>query len=571
MYKFRVNKLTLNSTSGAKDIDLKSLNIIIGPNNSGKSKLLKEVSSVLAGEDENIDIIEDLKFSFPENKETFIKSYDIRNKISIDLNNNHVLRVYSNKNVQSVDSNMSFESRFSRDVTYIDSFWEENLDSILENKNNTDFFRIFGQLFYQYLGTEEKLLMSNKQKNYGLDSQQLNFLSSIKFNKRVLKELSDYTKEMFNKDLYLDTETLGESVVFRVGEDFEFIRKSAREEVEIVNKLINYKMLDGQGDGIKSFVSTYLSMANQEKDVVLIDEPENSLHPPLARKIGEMIGNLSNKNKQIFISTHSADIIKGILSMTSDVNIIRITQPIDGQNNITLVNKNDIEEIITDPMLRVTRVIEGLFAEKVVITESESDELVYQELISTVGKGRSLYFTHGHGKQTLYKIAELYKNIGVDYALVFDFDLIRKKDDVKKILKLIGINETNKDKITTFLYNIRESIHNSIDSEGLNEEEKEKERKKIREEVYKKQGLNYFEGENLEGLTMLIEFFTENKVHILQTGELETTLEPLGIEYSKNKSKWIINAINKINILEEEDIRKIETIYKFLNQISKLD
>lgn len=571
MYKFKINKFSLNSGEGSKAINLKKLNIIIGPNNSGKSKLLKELSNILSGERRDIDIIADIDFKLPVTKEMFIESYKIRNKISKDYHNSTILRVYSNKNMQTSDPNISLESRFSRDMVYIDDFWEEHLDNIIQNQEENEFFRIFGQMFYQYLGTEEKLLMSNKQKNYGVDSQQINFLSSIRFNEKALKSISSYTKEMFNKDIYLDTETLGGNLSFRVGKDFDFIRKSTRAEIKILNSLRDYKMLDEQGDGIKSFVTTYLTMSNQEKDVILIDEPENSLHPPLARKMGEMIGKLSNDDKQLFISTHSAEVIKGILSRTDDVNIIRITQPEEAENTVTLVKESTIKEIIEDPMLRVSRVIEGLFSEKVVITESEADELIYEELISKIGEINGLFFVHGHGKQTIYKIANLYKEIGVDYAMVFDFDLIRVKDDVKKVLNLANISQKQKDYITSFLQEIRDSVVNSLDTTEMDDDKKEKAQKNKRDEVYKKKGLGYFQGEEYKQLLEVLELFKENKIHVLKTGELETTLESLGIEYSKNKNKWIIEAINRINTLTLEEIQEKEQLYEFLIPITKIN
>jgi len=51
------------------------------------------------------------------------------------------------------------------------------------------------------------------------------------------------------------------------------------------------------------------------------------LHPPLARQLGELIAEAQAEDRSIFVATHSVEILKGILSKSQDVNVIRITQP----------------------------------------------------------------------------------------------------------------------------------------------------------------------------------------------------------------------------------------------------
>ena len=90
-------------------------------------------------------------------------------------------------------------------------------------------------------------------------------------------------------------------------------------------------MLDDQGDGLKSFVSTFLSLNHKEQDILLLDEPEAFLHPPLARRLGEMIGDFQNEDRIIFVATHSVEVLKGILTKNQDVNVIRINRSENGK------------------------------------------------------------------------------------------------------------------------------------------------------------------------------------------------------------------------------------------------
>lgn len=50
MYKFKINNINVNSPNGNTVIEPKKINVIVGPNNSGKSRLLKEIRNYLAGD-----------------------------------------------------------------------------------------------------------------------------------------------------------------------------------------------------------------------------------------------------------------------------------------------------------------------------------------------------------------------------------------------------------------------------------------------------------------------------------------------------------------------------------------
>ena len=47
MYKFKIDKIVVNTTDGPTDIVPKKINVLVGPNNSGKSRFLKESRNYL--------------------------------------------------------------------------------------------------------------------------------------------------------------------------------------------------------------------------------------------------------------------------------------------------------------------------------------------------------------------------------------------------------------------------------------------------------------------------------------------------------------------------------------------
>ena len=262
------------------------------------------------------------------------------------------------------------------------------------------FINRYGPLFVNYLGTEEKLLMCKKQTKYGFQDGNTNFLSEVQFNFDVLKKLSDNTKFLFSRDVYLDRYSWGSEIVFRVGDNFDFIRNADRENSDVELKLQDYNTLDDEGDGLKSFITNYLALNINDKNILLLDEPESFLHPPLARQLGKIIGESATDDKQIFISTHSADLLRGIMSSGCELNIIRITR--DGDtNDINQITRAEINSIIMDPSLSSSDILAGLFSEKIYISEAENDEEFYQFLHDKVNLLDTAFFTHAKNKQQL--------------------------------------------------------------------------------------------------------------------------------------------------------------------------
>lgn len=66
MYKFNINKIVVNTSEGTKDIVPKTINVFVGPNNSGKSRFLKELRDYLSGDERDIKIIKNIEYSYPE-------------------------------------------------------------------------------------------------------------------------------------------------------------------------------------------------------------------------------------------------------------------------------------------------------------------------------------------------------------------------------------------------------------------------------------------------------------------------------------------------------------------------
>lgn len=594
MYNFKIKQIITNNGTA---IIPKSINIIIGPNNSGKSQFLKDIKNSLSSHNylnkKNI-AIRDMEYILPKNKEEFISRYNLHSKIFSNSDNQYYIRNYSgiyNNNIivsnpasnyldtGNISITPNWEIDLQRQITNFDHFIC-NDEKIIEGENYPqnaiihneryieieengkkvrktiagsegplyeekgasikNFINLYGNLFFNYLGTEEKLLMCKRQKQYGLQDHNTNFLSEVQFNSKLLDELSNYTKTMFNKDIYLDRFSWGESILFRVGDNFNFIRNAKRNDNEAEIKLKDYNALDNEGDGIKSFVTNYIALNMNDKNILLLDEPESFLHPPLAKQLGEIIAKSSSENKQIFISTHSADLLKGILSVNKDVNIIRITRDKEF-NQFNLLKKEAIEQIISNPMLLSSNILNGLFCEKVYICEAESDEEFFQSLHDKINLYDNAFFTHGKNKQTLKDISKIYNTLSIPNYRIYDFDIL-KDEDFNKALNTF-INEQDKNKYIE----IRKKINEVL-----------------KEESYANGGINDIKEDELRNMAInMFNDLKKSKIIILEYGCLESTLDDLGIKYTKNKNKWFEKAIGLV-YESSNDIIESSNIYKWI-------
>lgn len=540
-------------------------------------------------------IIQKMEYELPESMEVFIERYKIKEKIYTSSNGQTYLRNYSGLRNLKFEANSSINNYLDHGNIGLPSNWKENLEEQLEGlkrkitydekilkqgnfspkaviyhenyvvdevdgekvridisgdeepvyideKNNIEnFINLYGELFFNYLGTEEKLLLTKAQKRYGLLDDNTNFLSEIQFSTKLLKKLSGYTKKMFKKDIYLDRYLWGEKILFRVGESFDFIRNANREDSEVEYELRKFKTLDDEGDGIKNFVTSYLTLNLNDKNILLLDEPESFLHPPLAKQLGEIIGESATNEKQIFISTHSVELLKGIMGSCNDVNIIRITR--EGNiNRISQLEEEELNKILYDPLLVSSNILNGLFCKKIYICEAESDEEFYRNIHDKVNLLDSCLFVHGRCKQDLKDIAKMYDELKIKNIRIYDFDILRDADFTRAIKNL---QQENREKYI--------NIKNKINEE------------KLKKEDYHSQGIRKISNTKLkEDLKQMLKELKENGIIILKNGTLETNLEDMGVEYTgNNKDKWIKKAIHFINISDKEDIKK-SYVYKWI-------
>jgi len=109
-------------------------------------------------------------------------------------------------------------------------------------------------------------------------------------------------------------------------------------------------------DGTSNVISLIVSLYFDDSRYLFIEEPERNIHPSLLSKVVDMIGEAS-KNKQIFVTTHSPEILKymnlnDVLFISKDEGgFSKISKPINNETLAPFIEELGIDKIFIDNYL----------------------------------------------------------------------------------------------------------------------------------------------------------------------------------------------------------------------------
>lgn len=591
-YKFHINGITLkNGTQFLPSI----LTVIVGPNNSGKSRFIKDLSTKLTHPTQfgQVKIIESCTINMPTTLNELRDSYEVeRYKGDHDQWTSRAINPsLKNETIINHGSGKSFVPPFAEFEIFND-MW--NPDQIVQS---------FGWQLHAYLGTDTRLSLVNDSDSPN-DQHQKNNLLQILYSagRKPEAAIREIVKKVFNKDIILDYSSL-KRLKYRVGNDLSIIPSDPREAKFFLEK---EEILDDQGDGIRSFVGIITALLILKRDLFFIDEPEAFLHPPQAFKMGEFIAEQTKNGKQVFLATHSADVLRGILGKSADVTIIRI----DRKGDTNFINKLSIEEIktiINDPLLSSARVFEGMFYQGAVVVEAESDLRFYQAVSNKIYAEQDIHFVNANNKQTVPKIISHYKKMGISCVGIVDFDVLNDQKEFEKQLISIGVSHEDclellairnriaqeaarvstpsqlfnsvRGKLTEIVgqLNGSESLI-GVTSESNRQEHQLKLLNKLNKQLFEiadsTKGWNELKKNGKKALPNSLEKEFErlwNKcasygLFINPAGELESMLQEYGIDYTNDKRGWITKALQLLPGLEV-NIEKMP--WMFIKKIHK--
>jgi len=577
MYKYKLSEITFND--GTK-IAPGNLTVIVGPNNTGKSRALKEIAAITTGESLLPKVIvTEVIWPFPPSVQELRDAYDIERYQ--DERGNWTYRVL---NPQLLD-----EASYSGGPEWPNGYTPENFHSA-KGPNYLFFAQQFGKAMIAFLNTENRLLLVKESETPSHERQVSKILHAIyNAGRSREKEVRELTKRAFGQEIALDFTVL-QRILLRVGADFSTLPPDPRDAKPILSIA---EKLDDQGDGFRSFVGIVVGLMSLRRDVFLIDEPEAFLHPPQAFRIGEFLSDQATKSRQIILATHSADVLRGILSKTQDVSIIRIDRTGE-KNNFNVLDPQRLKEIVTDPLLSSARVLDGLFYSGAVVVEGQSDARFYHAVSNRRLPESDLHFVNADNKQTVPRITTLYRDMGIRCVGVVDFDALNDHNEFRAQLKTIGLDESAtsealaiqkeiatvakqlpaqerldsvKQQLSDLLTAVEECRSRSYSSESQAASEQEKvllgvarkssqlaDSTKAWKDL-KQRGRAALPGQVQVRFDELWKACISKGLVINPTGELESLLVEHGIHPTTDKRGWIVQALQLIPSLQVDDTK----------------
>jgi energy-coupling factor transporter ATP-binding protein EcfA2 len=582
MYTFKLTQITLND--GSK-FEPGKLTVIVGPNNVGKSRALKDIATLVTNAQTPLVVVKDVEWPMPQSLQELFDSHDVEPRqdpqgawVRFGLNY-----------LMSGGQNMG-----------IGGEWRRGMEKSIQNRAmRKEFASYFGSWLLTFLTTEHRLALVQSSESPKHERDRSSLLQVVYVEGKSLeREINSLVKEAFGQEIILDY-TLLQRLFFRVGDDFSRIPVDPRDARPILQQ---YEILDDQGDGIRSFIGILVALLSIKRSLVLIDEPEAFLHPPQAFRIGEFLAHQSSDARQIIIATHSADVLRGIVTITQDVSIVRFDR-IGNKSSFRFLHPGRVKELVTDPLLSSARVLDGLFYSGAIVVEAESDGRFYHAASKKRRPDADLHFVNADNKQTVPRIAQMYRDMGVRCAGVVDFDVLNDRSEFQKQLEALSLDVDELNEAGTIREEIAKAANESSPEEKLAKINAEltgllDEMAKIRSQTFasndeasltrvkflrkvesscrgladatriwkqlKREGRAALP-EQLQGqFDRLWQICASKGLFINPCGELESMLAEYGIPYATDKRAWIVKALQLLPNLEVSDQKQP---WKFIKDI----
>lgn len=291
-----------------------------------------------------------------------------------------------------------------------------------------------------------------------------------------------------------------------------------------------------KSDGVKAFSGVMLELIAGNPIILLIDEPEAFLHPSLAFKLGKQIALSTNSlfAKRVFVATHSASFLRGCLQAGVPVNIVRMTYR-ENVATARLLLPDDLVQLMSQPLLRSSGALQGLFSEHVIVCEGDSDRAFYDEInerLSLSEDARSVpncLIINAHGKEQIPNLLKPLRKMGIPAASIIDLDILKKGGaEWANQMSAIGIPKQQMESMAKF----RLEILKSLEEEG---------------NIWEKSGgvLN-LSNDSRESAENLLQILATYGMFVVPGGSLESWLKDLGV--SARKSRWLFAIFEKMGV-----------------------
>ncbi|MCH8043032.1 MAG: ATP-binding protein [Planctomycetes bacterium] len=437
------NPLKSLAVKNVGSIEPRGLIVIVGPNSSGKTRFLKDIQAEVIGEVQQSIVCSQIEVELPDSLDDFIeeqvKAGSIK-KVTGESGEEQLQQWTPHLGVQRNTGQKMGTANLKRTHSRMHA-----KDPNPQYRH--DLFKFFGHALITSLFLDRRLQIANEVPMVDHEtSPPTNELQSLHLSKTAQQRFTDEIRQVFRKAVWLDS-TRGLKLCLRIRDDSQLPSDADLRQPEEMKK---HRMLDNEGDGLKSYVGICIALLLARRPICLIDEPEMCLHPPQAYAIGRFIGkNASSKTNTTFVATHSSHVLRGIVEASDQLQVLRLSH-ISSSFSGNLMPNEILKSCIERPSTRIETIFDGIFAEAVTVVEAEGDRLVYSAAWESLREANQrsntpsedfyhdVHFVSVGGTGGIAQTVELYKQLRIPTAVIADLDLIRQKDKLKAILTVLS-------------------------------------------------------------------------------------------------------------------------------------
>jgi hypothetical protein len=410
------------------DLECSGLVLVVGPNSSGKSQFLHDVFHTLSGDARELVVASEVFLNKPE-YDPFVRCLETEGylKTVFDDNGRPQLRplttyLGTGQAAGQIDSNQG--------QGWHDSF----IPSTGPSKRRSEYLNYFGRFLVTGLFLDRRLTAMGQVGLIDYDTQSPQHdLHALYLDDPARQALYEEMRDSFGKAVW-PCQSRGNHLCIRVSDSPEM---PPAEERLSPTRMSGYRTLEQEGDGMKSYVATCVALLLGRRPVCLIDEPEMCLHPPQAYSLGRFIGaRAGSESAATLVATHSSQVLRGIIQTADNVQIVRLTHD-SGSFSAHLVPSDVLREAVAKPTVRAESVLDGMFAQSVVVIEGDGDRLVYQTAWETLSDELNLdvHFASVGGTGGIADTCKLYRTLRIPVAVLADLDVIADPHRIRRVLE----------------------------------------------------------------------------------------------------------------------------------------
>ena len=260
-------------------VEPKGLVLVIGPNSAGKTQFLRDIQGRVLGQARKLVVCDDVEINRPSSLAPLLKVLFAENHIRrrVDENNN----VFIEPRIPHFGGKQSNWSLNEKQVTNF-------FNAPSQRGDHTDkFLEHFGRSFIASLFLDRRLTVTDTVDNFDYEkASPSNELQALYIDANAKRLLAAEAKTIFGRAIWLDN-TRANRLCLRVGNGPDM--PSAEDRLEPA-KMRQYRLIEDEGDGLKSYIAICLTLLLGQRPVVLIDEQEMCIHPQQAYALDRFIG-----------------------------------------------------------------------------------------------------------------------------------------------------------------------------------------------------------------------------------------------------------------------------------------